>query len=278
MADISDPRDKPERYRHLFYDGYPSVFVNKLDVRNQDELNRIEAEALDMAYARLLKGESDIKGYLTATYLLELHRAIFGHIYEWSGRPRGLPSSHGSPPQFIEQNLVALESKLFAKYPLDELQSDRTFTSAAAEIHGEFIAVHPFWDGNHRTARLAIDHLAHATGRPILKYDLTPARKQQYLRASDVAFHTLDYTALANVLSEALERGRQAIAPTQQHQEPVTTFTTADDPTKPDGEGPGKKDVTRHTSKAMTDKQKDAMTNGIAERLGIQNKRTQQQV
>lgn len=208
MADITDIRHKPERYRHLFYEGEPAVFINKLGIRDQAELNTHEKDALRVAYLRLDTGVFKPPDILTTQYLLDLHRAVFGHLYEWAGKLRSVDLAPWAPPQFVQQTLDSLDRTILARPFLAQIRTDRDFCQAAAQLHGEFVAVHPFLDGNGRTVRLAIDALAHRTGRPILQYDRSEQGKARYLAASSRAFHDLNYEPLAAVLAGALDRGR----------------------------------------------------------------------
>lgn len=208
MADITDIRHKPERYRHLFYEGQPAVFINKLGIRDQAELTQHEKAALRLAYVRLNTGVFQPPDILTTKYLLDLHSSIFGHLYEWAGKVRAVDLAPWAPPQFVQQTLHSLDRTLLARPFIPRLRSDSDFCQAAAELHGEFIAVHPFLDGNGRTIRFAIDALAHRTGRPILQYDRSEQGKDLYLAASSKAFHDLNYEPLATVLAGALTRAR----------------------------------------------------------------------
>jgi len=208
MADIRDPRYRQERYRHLFYDDKQEIPANKLGVKSVAELERLEWEALDLAYTQLQSGHLALEGPLTIKLLMDLHHRLFGNLYDWGGKPRNLPLSPWAQPKFIHANLLNLEESLFAKYPPAKLHSDEQFCRATAEIHGEFIPIHPFWNGNHRTIQLAIDMLAQATGRPSLKYDRTEASRQRFQEATRLAFEKLDYAMLQDIMSDALTRAR----------------------------------------------------------------------
>lgn len=212
MAQSDDPRHRPERYRHLFYDDAQTVPVNKLGIKDLNDIYRLENQARDEAYLQLHTGEIALRGPLTVKVLMELHRKMFGRLFEWAGRPRGLELTPWVQPQFLQEHLEALERNVLAKHAPVALKTDEQFCDAASEIHGEFIVVHPFWNGNHRTIQLAIDALARATGRPVLNYDRTEQARERFTRATEMAFRTVDYSLLKAIMREALHRAR-SLAP-----------------------------------------------------------------
>ena len=97
---------------------------------------------------------------------------------------------------------------MLARYPASSLESDAQFVSAVAEIQGEFLAVHPFREGNARTIKLATDLLAAQTGRALLVYDATDAAAEAYIAAAAAALHRGDCDPLKRLISEALDRAR----------------------------------------------------------------------
>ena len=73
----------------------------------------------------------------------------------------------------------------------------------AALLHGEFVKIHPFIDGNGRTARLLMNFEVIKNGFPpiIIKNELRP----QYYEALDRAHTTNDYTDFIKLVAKALE-------------------------------------------------------------------------
>lgn len=74
----------------------------------------------------------------------------------------------------------------------------------AALLHGEFVKIHPFIDGNGRTARLLMNFEAIKNGYPpiIIKNEIRP----RYYEALDKAHITGDYTDFIKLVVEAEER------------------------------------------------------------------------
>ena len=70
----------------------------------------------------------------------------------------------------------------------------------ATLLHGEFVKIHPFIDGNGRTARLLLNF-------ELMKYGYTPIiitndRRAEYYAALDHAHTTMDYGPFISLISE----------------------------------------------------------------------------
>lgn len=205
------PTGNPE---NTFYEGEPPVLVNKLDVRDAAEIRRHEKLALDRAYKTVLASRPpDSKQFqLTAATFKTLHAAIFSQLYEWAGRWRTVNIAKDGMKwpnaAFLEQSMQGFERDVLQTVTPHQLQSDADFCRAAAKIHGEFIAVHPFREGNGRTARLACDLLAINTGRPILRFDRSPEGVERYVHANKLVVYRAEYGLLEEVFSEALKQAQ----------------------------------------------------------------------
>jgi cell filamentation protein len=206
------PVGNPE---NTFYEGdEPRVLVNKLDVRDAAEMRRHEKLALDRAYKTVLASQApDSRQFqITAATFKTLHATIFGQLYEWAGRWRTVnivkDGMKWPNAAFLEQSMQSFERDVLQTVTPRQLQSDPEFCRAAAKIHGEFIAVHPFREGNGRTARLACDLLAINTGRPILHYDRSPEGVERYIHANKLVVYRADYGLLEEVFSEALKQAQ----------------------------------------------------------------------
>lgn len=106
-------------------------------------------------------------------------------------------ASHIPPNHMIISELM---QKLFAEY---EREWDAYHpVIKACLLHGEFVKIHPFIDGNGRTARLILNF-------ELMKYGYTPIvitkdRRAEYYEALDTAHTTLDYSKFIQLISEFL--------------------------------------------------------------------------
>jgi len=96
------------------------------------------------------------------------------------------------------------ETDVLKHYSAGVLSDDATFCSAVGHIQGEFLAIHPFREGNARTIKLVTDLLAVQTGRLPLQYDMTDRGTVTYIEAAKAAM-LKDYELMTVVIGEALK-------------------------------------------------------------------------
>ena len=133
-----------------------------------------EEKALARAYELLFKEvRSDTP--ITTELILHVHKVIFGNLYEWGGKWRSVtiskPGVTWPPPDYLDAAMKVFEQDVLNKYPMLSLQNEEEFCEALALIQGEFLAIHPFREGNARTIKLVTDLLAVQTGRLPLVYN-----------------------------------------------------------------------------------------------------------
>ena len=194
-----------------YVDAEQTVLRNNRGITTLPELQVAEERALAEAYETIL-AEVRFDTPVTCALLRHIHGRIFGDLYQWAGRWRTVwiskPGITWPPPDFLEQNMQALERNVLAKHPASALLSDDDFCTAVGEIQGEFLVIHPFREGNARTIKLATNLLAIQTGRPLLVYDASVAGQEEYIRAAKAAFKK-SYGPMAAIIRQALTRGRE---------------------------------------------------------------------
>ena len=194
-----------------YVDQTRTVMVNKLGITDLLALERLEEEGLFHAYETLLaQARSDTP--MTAALLRHIHHQTFGALYEWAGRWRTVsiskPGAIWPPPAYLDRAMEEFERDVLRKYPAAMLEDDDVFCQAAGEIQGEFLAIHPFREGNARTIKLMVDLLATQTGRPLLVYDSSEEGRQRYIKAARASLVGKDYGPMADVIRQALVASR----------------------------------------------------------------------
>lgn len=150
------------------------------------ELN--EAEQVNIGEG-LRWATSRKRDVLDQAFLCELHRRMFGDVWDWAGDYRTTPRNIGidayrisvAVRQVVDDVRYWVEHETF---PPDEI---------AVRFSHMLVAIHPFPNGNGRFSRLAGDLLARRLGRPPFTWgraDLvdageTRARYAAALRAAD---------------------------------------------------------------------------------------------
>ena len=144
------------------------TLINKLDIRDEEELARLETIMTTTRITMLLS--EPYGGELSAEHYCDLHRAIMGDLYDWAGSVRTVPLSkkgtHFNSPEGLERDM-----KLLFGYLAEEgCFLDRTgeeYARCIAEFYSDLNLLHPFREGNGRTQRVLITQLIERSGRSI---------------------------------------------------------------------------------------------------------------
>lgn len=107
---------------------------------------------------------------------------------------RHLPPHHIKVPEFMQKLIREHKNHWEDYHPIIK----------ACLLHGEFVKIHPFIDGNGRTSRLLMNF-------ELMKYGYTPviietSSRAQYYEALDLAHTHLDYSKFITLVSESLMR------------------------------------------------------------------------
>jgi cell filamentation protein len=162
-----------------------NVLRNKLGITDADALNVAEREIVAV---RVLEAErAPIRGKLDFKHLCDIHRYLFGDIFEWAGKLRTVNISKGNP-FCIADVLDIYGANLFEKlkaeiYLLGTPQ--RHIPERLAHYLSEINVMHPFREGNGRAQRMFIEYLALIAGYWV---DFTHVTAAEMIEASVRAF------------------------------------------------------------------------------------------
>jgi cell filamentation protein len=154
-----------------------------------------------------------------ARLLCAMHRDWLGGIYEWAGRYRTVNVSKSGfswpPASLVGRNMAAFESGLLAEHTPCPPEPVPATARRLAVVHGEFLLIHPFREGNGRMARWLADLMALQAGhgRPEFRFAGRggPARRHRYLAGVSRAYVS-DYGLLAELFEEALGAAGAAVS------------------------------------------------------------------
>ena len=184
---------------------YPNSFVlkNKLNIKNQTELENAERAitSLKASQASLEK----IEGGFDFEHLKKIHKFLFGEIYDWAGSVRTVNISKGSrfcSAEYIEPQINELFERLKQENYLRSCKSKEELGKRLAYYLGEINVIHPFREGNGRTQRMFIEHLAYSVGYLL---DFMKISSEDMLEASVRAF-VCDYGLMEKIITNALEK------------------------------------------------------------------------
>ena len=127
-------------------------------ISTRSELNQAEQANIAAGVAWVKRARR--KDLLTEGFIRKLHARMFGEVWSWAGDFRKTERNIGIDPMRIPVELRAL---------LDDVRywtENETYTpdEIAVRFHHRLVAVHPFPNGNGRTARLMADLLVEELG------------------------------------------------------------------------------------------------------------------
>jgi cell filamentation protein len=159
-----------------YSDPVTGVLYNMLGLRSAAALEAAEREITHAAL--ILLDESPVSPSYDLPHLREIHRRIFGDIYEWAGQIRTVAIAKGTVfclPQYIESSAAVIFRELHDEDCLRGLRHDM-FVGRLAYYLGEVNALHPFREGNGRAQRAFFRQLARDAGFTLAWQHLDPVR------------------------------------------------------------------------------------------------------
>ena len=151
----------------------PGVLKNFLSIKSKEEIEALEATELERAEVELFKFYT-AEHQFTAEDICNIHELWLGDIYPSAGKFRTVTvSKDGFPfaaPNYIPRLMQTLETKYLTIYTPCHFHSDEELTHALGVVHIELILIHPFREGNGRTARLLADLMSLQADRPPLNF------------------------------------------------------------------------------------------------------------
>ena len=137
--------------------------------------DNIDAQSLDKAHALFESGDINRIEVGTVAGLCEIHRYLFGGLYDFAGKIRTLNISKGG---FRFANALYLDAIL----PVIERMPETTFEEIIAK-YVEMNIAHPFREGNGRSTRLWLDQMLKAGIGQVV--DWSKVDKEDYLLAME---------------------------------------------------------------------------------------------
>ena len=189
--------------------GPDGIVLNYAGCLDQEEIHRREDEGV----ARANEFVIDLLGHpqpasLTVPLVRQVHRTLLGEIYPFAATWRTValhkgdgPTKWPLPPGGIQPQMEVLQRDVLSRSPLISDDNEAVF-SYAAEVMGELIAIHPFREGNGRTA-FVLGNLV-LMQNDLLPLDVYDRRRDEecYYAACEAARIHKEYAPLAALIGE----------------------------------------------------------------------------
>ncbi|WP_145858985.1 Fic/DOC family protein [Pedobacter suwonensis] len=149
------------------------VLPNKLGLTSLTDINLSEFEGF-------LKAEIILSERLTpstkfsVSYILGIHKLALSHLYSFAGKYRDVNISKGGFPfaaaRFLNETMKQFEQEILKELPKKYIDR-KQLISNIAKVHAELLLIHPFREGNGRTARILANLMCRKAGFSSLKFE-----------------------------------------------------------------------------------------------------------
>lgn len=145
-----------------------TVMINKLGLKSQTALDEVEAVAVTLHSAEI-EGEG-FDAPFTFDFYCNLHKRLFGDLYEWAGELRTVDLSKKGTFFYPAESLRRFGNAKFERLQeLDEFRglSRSQLIDEITDFYHELNMLHPFREGNGRTQRVFFTLLLRRLGYSI---------------------------------------------------------------------------------------------------------------
>lgn len=155
----------PERYVDADgFDDYPPTLRNLKDIRDPYELHYAEYAATARRGAELSAGLASVERTYDAEHLRAIHRYLFQDVYAWAGEYRSVDITKGRTDfanvddGSIDRRLRSVQTRVES---VDWSTLDRrAFAEHSSAVFAELNIAHPFREGNGRSSKMFMEHVA----------------------------------------------------------------------------------------------------------------------
>lgn len=136
-------------------------------ISTKAELDELEFANINLAFRKYFLGKPDFRKIsFDVSWLLKLHKEMYGRVWKWAGKPRTTGLNIGVAP---EQILEALK-QLVDNFRYWENETAMELPEKTARLHHGLVKIHPFRNGNGRWARLVANIYLKQKGAPLIQW------------------------------------------------------------------------------------------------------------
>lgn len=157
--------DERARWNAYLWEPGGYVLRNKWGIRGALEFAQAEYHETYKRSREIARGKVEIPRTYDGAHLRAIHAHLFGNIYEWAGEYRTVgmqkgasPESAFAPPDHIGR-YVGYARRVIEETDWASLEPE-AFAAASARVFAYINHAHPFREGNGRTARIFMEHVA----------------------------------------------------------------------------------------------------------------------
>ena len=155
------------------------VLPNILGLISPEEIALSEFDGFLKAEIQLTESLTN-RTRFTTKYILNIHKLALSHLYIFAGKYRDVNISKGGFPfsaaRFLPETMRSFEQEILLTLPNKYLDKD-SLIKDVAKVHGELLFIHPFREGNGRTARVLANLMCRKQGYPPLNFQAIAINK-----------------------------------------------------------------------------------------------------
>ena len=178
------------------------ILHNKKGITDLKQLHQMEFSGFLKTQYQLLEELTNTTTFNLA-YILRIHNMALSHLYDFAGKLRHVNMAKGGfmfpTARFLPQILQDFEKRFLLTLP-DKYSSNDLLIHDIARVHAELLYIHPFREGNGRTARVLANLMAAKQGHDFL--DLNKILKnnfENYVKAVQAATDE-NYKPMENII------------------------------------------------------------------------------
>jgi len=194
-------------------DSNNEVIKNYLGIKSKEVMDEIEQSELKRTELEVVKIFARDHQF-TAEDICNIHELWLGDVYPMAGKYRTVTMEKDGFPFAasgqIEKLMGILEEDYLKKYTPCRFDDSTQLAYALGVVHVELILIHPFREGNGRTARLLADLMAAQANMPPLNYQEieveNPEGFEQYIKAIHAGAGERDYSLIQDIFAILLQQ------------------------------------------------------------------------
>lgn len=166
------------------------ILPNKLGLKDPEKIAEEEYRGFLRAEIKFESELDDISQF-NCELISSIHKTAFNHLYEFAGEVRQVNLSKGGfmfpAARFLPTTIKEFEKKFLEPLP-DTFEVYEHLIEHVAPLHAELLFIHPFREGNGRTARFFVDLIALKSGFDRFNFEkITEKRMSEYIAAVQAA-------------------------------------------------------------------------------------------
>ena len=184
------------------------ILPNLLQLATADEIGLAEFEGFLKAEILFTENLS-LRTKFSVSYIRRLHKTALQHLYNFAGKYRDVNMSKAGfafpAAKFLPESLSQFEKEILLHLP-NKYDDNHKLIHDIAVVHAELLFIHPFREGNGRTARILANLMCRKQGHKALKFELINEKLFPYYVAAVQQAAEKEYSKMIEVIETIFPR------------------------------------------------------------------------